>query len=227
MADRFITREASPRLVTLDRSFEWKAKADDTGVFEGYASTFGNEDSYGDTIIKGAFLKSLAARAASGQKVKMLWNHSRMEPIGIYTKASEDNHGLYVEGKLTKGVPRADQTLLLMKDGAIDSMSIGGYVVKELFDNKTGKSELQEIDLQEISPVTFPANTQATISTVKAVEECVTIRELEAYLRDVGGFSAAAAKAFIAKARGAKSEQRDAADEIAELLKTAINNLSK
>lgn len=222
---RIITREAAPRLVTLDRAFEFKIKASgNSRSFEGYASTFGNEDSYGDTITKGAFTASLAARMKSGQKLKMLWNHKRDEPIGIFTKSAEDDHGLYVAGEFTDGVRKADEVYALMKHEAVDSMSIGGYVIKELFDNKTGKSELQEIDLQEISPVTFPANTQARVSTVKTVEECVTIRELEAYLRDVGGFSAAAAKAFIAKARGAKSE-REVPDEIAELLKTTINNL--
>lgn len=215
------------RLIQLERSFVFKAAADDTGTFEGYASTFGNEDSYGDTIVKGAFVKGLKQLADRGQKLKMLWNHDRYEPIGTFTQASEDDTGLYVKGKLTKGVPRADSTLLLMKDGAIDSMSIGGFVVKELFDNKTNKSQLQEIELREISPVTFPANTAARISTVKSIESFGMIHELEAHLRDVGGFSAKEAKAIIAKARGFGGAGRDVPNEAAQLLKQAISNLTK
>lgn len=214
------------RLIKLEQSFTiTKALAAD-GSFAGYASTFGNEDSSGDTIVKGAFTKGLAKLAASGQKLKMLWQHDRYEPIGVFPVAKEDDVGLYVEGQLTVGVQRADSTLLLMKAGAIDSMSIGGFVVQELFDNKTGKSELQEIELREVSPVTFPANDKARISTVKSIQSFGMLSELEEHLRDVGGFSAKEAKAIIAKARGFGAEPRDVAPEAAQLLMDAIRNLS-
>lgn len=223
MSEQIITR----RLVTLDRTFEFKQKADDSGTFEGYASTFGNEDTYGDTIIKGAFKASLSKYAAEGRNVKMLWNHKRDEPIGVYTAAAEDNHGLIVTGKFTKSVRRAAETHDLMKDGAIDSMSIGGYVTKEMYDNKTGKSELHEIDLQEISPVTFPANVQARINTVKSIEACGTIDELEAHLRDVGGFSKKEAMAIIARAKGFAVPVRDASDDAARIIREAVNQLMR
>lgn len=213
------------RIITLDRHFEFKTKADDSGTFEGYASTFGNEDTYGDTIMPGAFVESLKKTKAAGQVVKMLWNHSRQEPIGVYTKAAEDSKGLHVEGKFTKGVKRAEETHLLMKDGAIDSMSIGGYVTKELYDNKTGKSQLHEIDLQEISPVTFPANVQARVGTVKSIENFVTLSELEAHLRDAGGFSAKEAMAIIARVKGFAVPVRDASDDAAKIIRQAINQL--
>lgn len=215
------------RLIQLDRRFEWKTKADGSGKFEGYASTFGNEDSSGDTVRKGAFVKSLAARKASGRKLKMLWNHSRMEPIGAFNKAAEDNSGLYVEGQLTLGVRRADEMHLLMLDDVIDSMSIGGYVDKEEYDNKTGKSELIIIDLQEISPVTFEANNQARISTVKTIEEYANIDELEKHLRDVGGFSRTEAKAILAKAKGFGAPLRDAADDTAQVIRSLIKTLQE
>jgi HK97 family phage prohead protease len=210
--------------ITRDYTFVMEKAVGESGVFEGYASTFGNEDSYGDTIVKGAFTAGLKKLKDNNQKLKMLWNHDRQQPIGVFTAASEDKSGLYVKGKLTKGVQKADEVLLLMHDGAIDSMSIGGYVVKELFDNKTGKSELQEIELREISPVTFPANTQARINTVKSIEAFGMMSELEAHLRDVGGFSVKEAKALIAKAKGLVP-QRDVAAEAAEILRQAINNL--
>lgn len=224
MSDITIVR----RTIALDRPFEWKAKADDSGTFEGYASTFGNEDTYGDTIIPGAFKASIAQHKKDGRNVKMLWQHQRSSPIGIFpiTAMAEDSKGLHVKGEFTKGVKQADETHALMKHGAIDSMSIGGFVTKELFDNKTGKSELHEIDLQEISPVTFPANKEARISTVKSIEQFGMLSELEAHLRDVGGFSAKEAKAIIAKARGFGSEVRDVPTEAAQLLKQAIRNLT-
>lgn len=216
----------APRLFERDYHFEYVTKADGSGTFEGYASTFGNEDTYGDTIVPGAFVESLKKMKARGQNVKMLWQHNRNEPIGIYTKAAEDSKGLHVTGEFTKGVRRADETHALMKHGAIDSMSIGGYVTKELYDNKTGKSELHEIDLQEISPVTFPANVEARISTVKAMEKYVTIDELEKHLRDVGGFSKTEAKAIIAKAKALAAPQRDVADDRTQIIRNAIRNLT-
>lgn len=177
-----------------------KALSED-GTFEGYASTFGNEDSGGDTIRKGAFKIGLEKLRKEKRKLKMLWQHDRYAPIGTFPEFAEDDKGLWVQGKLTLGVQKADEARLLMLDEAIDSMSIGGYVIKELMDNKTFKRELLEIELREASPVTFPANVKARIETVKQLEEAVTIGELESYLRDVGGFSAKEAKAVISKAK--------------------------
>ena len=215
------------RLIQRDFSFEYKAKSGDAGTFEGYASTFGNEDSYGDIVMPGAFKKSLDARSARGQKLKMLWNHKRDEPIGVYTKASEDAHGLYVAGEFTPGIRRADEVRASMLHGAIDSMSIGGYVNVETYDKQNNKNYLNEIDLEEVSPVTFPANKQAQITTVKTIEQFGMMSELEAHLRDVGGFSVREAKAIIAKARGFGAEPRDVAPETAQLLKQAISNLTR
>lgn len=213
------------RAVRLDRRFVWKEKANSNGVFEGYASTFGNEDHSGDIIMKGAFTKGLKELQDRGQKLKMLWNHDRMQPIGVFNKSAEDNSGLYVEGKLTLGVQRADELFLLMKDEAIDSMSIGGYVIDDRYNKENNTTQLFEVKLREISPVTFPDNDGARIVTVKALQECVTIRELENYLRDVGGFSAEVAKAIIAKAKGSVDMVRDAPDEAAQALKDAIKSL--
>ena len=196
-----------------------KALSED-GTFEGYASTFGNEDSGGDTIRKGAFKAGLEKMKKDGRKIKMLWQHDRYTPIGTFPEFSEDSKGLWVKGKLTLGVQKADETRLLMLDEAVDSMSIGGYVVKELYDNKTFKRELIEIELREISPVTFAANDKARIEAVKSLEEAVTVTQLEAYLRDVGGFSTKEAKAIISKAKSC-TPQRD----VVGALQAAINLL--
>lgn len=201
-----------------------KALSED-GTFEGYASTFGNEDSGGDVIRKGAFKVGLEKMKKDGRKIKMLWQHDRYTPIGTFPEFSEDSKGLWVKGKLTLGVQKADETRLLMLDEAVDSMSIGGYVVKELYDNKTFKRELLEIELREISPVTFAANDKARIEAVKSLEEAVTIGELEAYLRDVGGFSVKEAKAVISKAKSCATPPRDVAG-VARKLQSAIDLLN-
>lgn len=208
MADKFIK---------FDRDFTITKALDDTGEFEGYASVFAVEDSHGDTVKKGAFKAGLQKLAKEKRKIKMLFNHDRFLPIGVFKEADEDANGLYVRGKLTLGVQKADETRLLMLDEAIDSMSIGGYVRKELWDNKTLKRELQEIELREISPVVFPALDAARIVSVKSL---TGIGEVEMVLRDAG-FSRTDAKKLISIIKGVTS-QRDV-ERIAGNLQSILN----
>ncbi|MBY0240813.1 MAG: HK97 family phage prohead protease, partial [Burkholderiaceae bacterium] len=84
----------------------------DTGVFSGYASVFGGVDSYGDTIIKGAFEATLR-----NSKPKMFFNHEWRMPIGKWTKAKEDDKGLWVEGELTPGLMLAQDVRAAMVHG--------------------------------------------------------------------------------------------------------------
>ena len=200
MSDRFVKR---------DYGFKIEKSVDQAGMFEGYASTWNNEDTYGDTIAQGAFAEGLKALKDSGTTLKMLWSHDRYSPIGVFLDAYEDNHGLWVKGQLTLGVKQADETRLLMLAGAVQGMSIGAYVRQELYDQTTGTSQYLKLDLVEISPCVFPANQQATISVAKSA----TMQELEKCLRDVGGFSIKDAKAIIAKAKSF-GPQRDVVDAI-------------
>lgn len=191
------------QLLKFERPFSFtKALAED-GTFEGYASVFDVEDSSGDTVRKGAFKAHLAKLGKSKRKVKMLSNHNRHELIGTYKSVDEDDNGLYVVGKLTLGVQKADETRLLMLDEAIDSMSIGGYVRKQTIDEKTWKRDLLEIELMEISPTGFPALDAARITAVKSLESAAmtSAAEIEAILRDVGGFTVKEAKIIISKAK--------------------------
>jgi HK97 family phage prohead protease len=213
------------QFVKVDRKFTITKALSEDGTFEGYASVFDIEDHSGDTVRKGAFKKGLEKAIKEKRTLKMLWNHDRYQPIGKYTDASEDDKGLWVAGKLTLGVQKADETRLLMLDDAVDSMSIGGYVIKELWDNKTGKRDLLQIELREISPVTFPALDAARITAVKSISDIGDLPELERYLRDVGGFSTKDAKAIISKAKAA-TPQRDV-DGAVGILKAAIHNLVK
>ena len=213
------------QLIRIERHFELNRSDDDSGEFEGYASVFDTEDSYGEFIAKGAFKKGLQRLAKEKRKLKMLWNHNRDEVIGTYTDAAEDDKGLYVRGRFTRGVRRADETHLLMKDGAVDSMSIGAYVVRFTEDTKAKTTTYTELQLREVSPVTFPALDAARVVSVKSLSEVDDLAELERHLRDVGGFSHDQAKAIIAKSK-ALTPQRDVAGQAdLELIRQTIKNL--
>lgn len=170
----------------------------DDRTFSGYGSTFGNVDRVGDIVEKGAFAKSLETHEASGTMPAMLLHHDMHRPIGVWTKMSEDEYGLSVEGKLTQGVRDADEAYALLKDGALHSMSIGYRVVREEYDRKSGVNHLHEISLHELSLVTIPANAAAVVGGVKDDDGIPNIRELERVLREAG-LSRREAKAFLAE----------------------------
>jgi HK97 family phage prohead protease len=183
----------------------------DDGLFAGYASVFDVIDSHKDIIVKGAFARSLQK---SGTDIKLLWQHKVDEPIGIITKIREDAKGLYVEGKLLLDVRRAEEAYALLKSGALEGMSIG-YTVREYdIDDETGVRILTDIDLWEVSLVTFPANTEAGVTHVKG-EAPATVREFEHFLRDAG-FSRKQAK-FIAVHGFDRENQWDAGDDLSDL----------
>lgn len=143
-------------------SLEFKFDAE-KGIIKGYASTFNNEDRVNDMVVKGAFQKSLTENTP-----KLLWQHKQDMPIGVVEKAYEDEKGLYIEARLTMGVKQADEARLLLKDGAIDSFSIGYKTVDSEFKGNT--RVLKELKLFEVSIVTTPANEEATVTDVKSEE---------------------------------------------------------
>jgi len=152
-----------------------KAVSDD-GLFHGYASAWGVLDSHRDIVTKGAFTKSLAARPAT--KVKMLRGHDQSEPIGIWDSLVEDERGLKATGRLILDTAKGRETHALMKAGALDGLSIGFRTVKDRMDRTKGARILEEIDLWEISVVTFPSNPQSTVTAVKTSASDMSLREL-------------------------------------------------
>lgn len=162
----------------LPVAFNAKSVRND-GSFEGYASTYGNIDAGYDVVMPGAFAKSLEERPAG--KVKMLWQHDPAQPIGVWTGMTEDSKGLFVKGRILREVQKGAEAYALMKEGVIDSMSIG-YRTLESDYTAGGVRQLKELGLMEVSLVTFPMNDQATVTTVKDFNP----RELERGLRDVG-----------------------------------------
>ena len=135
----------------------------DAGVIAGYASLFGLPDQGGDIVQKGAYAASLAKLKASGGSVKMLWQHDPTQPIGVWEEIYEDARGLYVKGRLLFEVERAREAQALVKAGAIDGLSIGYRTVTA---EKTGKGQrlLAELELWEVSLVTFPMLKEARVA---------------------------------------------------------------
>lgn len=164
----------------------------DAQTFTGYASTFGNIDSYGDTIVKGAYVETLAKHGLP----KMFFNHnSDAVPIGKYTKAEEDDTGLLLTGEFTPGHALAAEVKAGIKHGTLDSMSIGYRLRKGDFEEHENGRIIKKVDrLLETSIVTFPADTFAQIDhyNLKSVDfeellpECRTERDIEQLLRDAG-----------------------------------------
>lgn len=179
---------------SLDVAAEIKAVTDDeeAGVFTGYGSIFGNKDLGNDVVVAGAFAKSIARRGAKG--VKLLYQHRADEPIGIFEEIIEDNRGLKVKGRLAMGTQRGREVYELMKMGALEGLSIGFRVDAKGMDYDEGGKRrlLKEVDLLEISAVTFPMNPRARVAQVKGADR--TVREWEELLRDAGNLSRSEAK---------------------------------
>jgi hypothetical protein len=191
------------------------------GTFEGYGSVFGNKDLGNDVIERGAFLKSLKRRKP--QNVKLLYQHKSDMPIGVFDEIREDDHGLVVKGRLALKTQAGAEAYELLKMGALDGLSIGFRVnPKEVsYDKRGNKRIIKEVDLMEVSLVTFPMNPQATVRSVKGEE--ISIREWENGMRDAFSLSRSEAK-MAAKAVTDAFGQRDV-DTNVELVE-AIKNLT-
>lgn len=164
----------------------------ESGAFSGYGSVFGVKDLGNDIVERGAFTNALMQRGVSG--VKLLWQHDPATPIGVFDKIEEDERGLYVEGKLLiDAVEKAREVYALVRAGVVDGLSIGFRTIKGKRDTLQGRTvrRLLEVDLWEISLVTFPMQPDARIADVKSQ------REFERFLRDEGGLSRREATAFM------------------------------
>lgn len=168
-----------------DYRLEIKAEGDD-GTFSGYASTFGNTDHVDDVVDTKAFDRYLTEKVAKGIMPKMLWQHDSRSPIGVFTDVRKDMHGLIVRGKLALKTSKGAEAYELLKMGAIDAMSIGFYLMDYDIDRQKDVRILKEIDLFEVSLVTFPANEAAKIAAVKNNGLPRTKREFEKFLREAG-----------------------------------------
>lgn len=205
------------KLITLDRT-EIKTDEARKGFFSGYASGFGLIDSYGDTVLPGAYKATLEKRS---RPIQMRWNHFG-EIIGKWTAFAEDEKGLYVEGELTPGHSKAQDVYASLKHGAITGLSIGYRPIKSV-ENDHGGRDLHEIDLIEVSVVESPADVSAQINDVKsAIQEAASLKEIEAILRDEGRFSWSHATALVSRVKALALGDREAETKTSDIL-AAIN----
>lgn len=151
------------------KAFKFELEStDESGEFSGYAAVFGNRDSGGDIIEKGAFSNTIRE---DFDRIKILALHNDCWlPVGKPLELREDDKGLYIRGKISDtSMGRDIQTL--MKDGVLNELSIGYDAVEFDFDSDGGVRHLKEIRLWEVSIVTWAMNDQAKIDEVKSVME--------------------------------------------------------
>jgi len=186
----------------------------ESGKFSGYASVFGGVDSYGDTIVKGAYESTLRSHGKPLMYLEHSWssfvsNGAGLLPIGKYITIKEDDHGLLVEGELTPGMSVSADVGAAMRHGTINGLSVGGYVKKGDYDEtESGRVIRKWSHLVEVSVVAMPADNAARIESVKShgpglideIEAIETVKEFEHLLRYVAGLSKGAAKSLTARA---------------------------
>lgn len=181
------------------RLVEMKADAD-PGSFSGYGAIFGNEDALGDVIQKGAFKATLKTWKGRGKFPPMLLQHGigggffwgggaeDLLPVGQWTEMREDDHGLPVKGKLfALNTDKGQYIYEGLRSGVLDGLSIGYKTKQFVAGTRAGepKRTITEVDLWEVSIVTFPANTEARVTAVKNLS-VAELRELEGILGDRG-----------------------------------------
>lgn len=203
-----------------------------TGRFSGYASVFGGVDSYGDTIIKGAFESTLRTHG----KPKMFFDHVWDLPVARIDVAKEDDHGLYIEWEMTPGLSKAADIQAALDHGTLDGLSIGGFIKKGDYEETEGGRVIRKwTKLLEVSVVAFPADAAARVEMTKgadileAIQEASTVREIEQLLRDAAGLSKGAAEALVARIKSVAfaGEPRTAADPMLTLLADRLHALAQ
>lgn len=201
-------------LSKLDCPFEVKA-ADDAGNFEGYAAVFENVDLGDDVIVKGAFT---SVKTARNGKLKLALYHDLTRLVGT-ADFNQDDHGLYVKGQVNLKVSYARDAYELMKDGSLDSMSIGFNTLEADFQQRAGRQVrvIKSAELWEASFVPFGMNPEAQVLSVKS-----DIRLFENALRERMGLSqkeaaAVASLGYSALRRDGGSEATAIVEELKDI----------
>ena len=155
----------------------------DGTVISGYASLFDRTDQSGDRVQKGAYTASLNRLKTKGASVKMLWQHDPAEPIGVWDEVREDERGLFVKGRILPDVARGREAAALVSAGAIDGLSIGYRTIRAEKTAQGGRA-LHELELWEVSLVTFPMLTDARVASKAEATGPDPMRELAAIFND-------------------------------------------
>jgi uncharacterized protein len=198
------------------------------GSFSGYASLFGRVDLGRDVVERGAFAQSLKNRGAA--RIRMLFQHDPNQPIGTWTELKEDARGLFVRGRLTRGVTRSQEVLNLMRGGALDGLSIGFRAVKARTDSATGLRRILEAELWEISVVTFPMMPDARVERVKSFggkRPLPTTRAFERWLIRDAGLTTRDARTVIAEGFASLTREQDVTRKTPDTLVETIRRATR
>jgi len=204
------------------KSFQLKLDdVDSKGTIRGYASTFGNIDLGFDVVDKGAFKKSIKENKGV---FPILADHNPSKQIGWNMRASEDDHGLFVEGKLDLNVESAKEKWSLAKTalelGASMGLSIGYMTIKSEPDrDKPMVRHLKELKLFEYSIVTFPMNTEAMITSAKSLVSIDKARFIIQELVKQGINKDELLKALVEKSAATSEDPSKLAQSMDELIK--------
>ena len=214
------------QLQAMEEGGEWK--------ISGYATVFGNRNSYGFQIRKGAYSKVLA----EGVNPKMFFNHDSWNlPIGKWTDLKEDEIGLKVEGVLTKGVSKAEDIYHAVKAGTVDGLSVGiGWKAADEVELDDGTVEVTMISrLSEISVVTYPSDGKARVTQVlsadevdEKIESLQSVRDLENFFHDEFQLSKRQSGWLLSKAKAcfAAEKNRDDSQKAQKELAAVFDRLS-
>ena len=155
----------APHVISAADLFRPRTKIDSDGTVEGYASLFGEVDAARDMMMPGAFRETLRLRGL--RRIPMLFQHDPAEPVGVWLELREDHRGLYARGRLIPEVARARELFALVASGAVDGLSIGFRTVKGRVDPRSRIRKIDQVELWEISIVTFPLLAGARVRAVK------------------------------------------------------------
>lgn len=192
------------------------------GSIAGLAAGIGDPDLANDTILPGAFTRTLAARGS--RPLPMLFQHDQARPIGAWSALAETAPGLDVQGKLTMAAPDAQLALALARDGALAGISIG-YVATKFQRGADGGRLISEIELHEASLVSVPMHPRSRVMSVKAISGAGDIADL---LRGCGvsGRRAKAAAGVAWRAINDQSDEAAADDELAAIFSASSARLA-
>lgn len=214
------------QLQAVEEDGEWK--------ISGYATVFGNRNSYGFQIRKGAYSKVLS----EGVNPKMFFNHDSWNlPIGKWTYLKEDEIGLKVEGVLTKGVSKAEDIYHAVKAGTVDGLSVGiAWKATDEVELADGTLEITMISrLSEISVVTYPSDGKARVTQVlsadevdEKIEALQSVRDLENFFHDEFQLSKRQSGWLLSKAKAcfAAEKSRDDSQKAQKELAAVFDRLS-
>ena len=167
----------------ISSDFIIKSSTRENTVFIGYASVFGVIDTHNDIVAKGAF------KYAQSEEVRLLWQHDSTKPIGVVRFLEEDEYGLKLEAEINNKTVAGAEATELIKQRAVCGLSIG-FSIKSSDYNKQGVRVINDVDLREISIVTFPANKRAEIQQVKndSSLEQKSLDELEILIKQLANY---------------------------------------